>query len=52
VVRVLLTGAAQPRADSVQRAMEILKDRPLPQPKPDNRRNFNPRPKKPERQPE
>jgi hypothetical protein len=42
-------GIAQPKTDTVKRAMEILKDRPMPQPKRYPRDTFN---GQPQRQPE
>ena len=33
-------GAAQPVTDSVKRAMEFLKDRPMPRPKAETHRNY------------
>jgi hypothetical protein len=40
-------GHAQPKTDTVARAMEILKDRPMPQPKTSSRQNIGPRPGRP-----
>jgi hypothetical protein len=34
-------GVSPTKTDTVAKAMDILKDRPLPQPKADQRRNFN-----------
>jgi hypothetical protein len=36
------TRCAQPKKETVQRAMEILKDRPMPRPKAELRHNFIP----------
>jgi hypothetical protein len=47
VTRPLLTGNAQSRTDTVERAIEILKDREMPRPKADLRQNIGPRWKKP-----
>jgi hypothetical protein len=33
-------GVSPTKTDTVARAMDILKDRPMPQPKADQRRNF------------
>ena len=48
-------GVSPTKTDTVARAMDILKDRPMPQPKADQRRNFNrnsakPTPKPPQDQ--
>jgi hypothetical protein len=40
-------GHAQPKTDTVARAMEILKDRPMPQPKANTRQNIGPKPGRP-----
>jgi hypothetical protein len=40
-------GHAQRKMDTVARAMEILKDRPMPKPKASPRQNFGPRPGRP-----
>ena len=51
VARVFLTGNAQNVTDAVKRASEILKDRDLPKPKADTRRNFTPSRPKPKAPP-
>ena len=40
-------GSSQRKTDTVARAMDILKDRPMPTPKPVHRENYNRKPAKP-----
>ena len=44
-------GASPTKNDTVAKAMDILKDRPLPQAKPDTRQNYNQRQKPPYKPP-
>jgi hypothetical protein len=44
-------GIAQRKMDTVARAMDILKDRPMPQPKRDTRQNFGQNSRRPNKSP-